>query len=118
MHWCVYGIDRIAGLPRGFDTRKIPIGISRMQWRFRKGGFLMTIRFTTLFLLLACATWGAAQSRPAAPPPAAAPAPQTSTPAAAAPTAAPAPPSTAPTPTTIGPPTPITTKAAGPGAQT
>ncbi len=71
----------------------------------------MFARITTLFVLLSCASWAMAQSRPATPPP---PPSQTATPTAPPPSGAPAPSSTTATPpTTIGPPTPITTKAAG-----
>lgn len=63
----------------------------------------MTIRFSFLFTLLCCASWAVAQARPTAPPPP----PPTTTGASGQMT---------PPASTIGPPTPITTKAAGPGA--
>ena len=83
----------------------------------------MSIRIAMLSIFLWGSTWVVAQGRAAAPPPRPAPPPQTATPTATPPTATTTQPATATQPATtnvpasiIGPPTPITTQAAGPGS--
>jgi hypothetical protein len=79
----------------------------------------MKIRLAMLFIMWG-ATWAVAQARPAAPPPArpAGTAGQTATPTTAPPPGAATQSGQVTTPpaSTIGPPTPITTQAAGPGS--
>lgn len=108
-----YGIDRIAANSSEFETLE-----RNARSRLGAKETVMRIGINITFVLLLTAGIALAQ-RTAPAPRTTAPPPQTATPAApASPAAPPVTPNMTPPPTTIGPPTPITTKAAGPSAST